>query len=146
MHTHTHPTPLVLLTQHTTENQLVLPTAHHITPPSVRRPSMAHLFALVTNVVGIFVYRIFRRLLVVLGVCCCDRLALGEVLVLQSEKSLPLHVLVQFKDRVQHVFQTRMGNGDHLQRGRGKIERQTCVYEGERQPRKLRPPHKGNRT
>ena len=70
----------------------------------------SHLLTLEADVVGVFPHGVVQRLLVEFGRGGRDGIALHLILVLQSQETLPLRVVVEGRDRVQDLLQGWVGN------------------------------------
>ena len=87
---------------------------------TARLPAVVGLVTLKAHVVGVAVHGEARGVVVVPGAGSRDHLRLVQTLVLQPHEGLPVDVLIQVPDWLQHVLQRRMLN--HSLRGaRGEI-------------------------
>ena len=85
----------------------------------------SHLLALEADIVGVFPHGVVQRFLEELGRGGSEGVALHLILVLQPQKALPLRVLIEGGDRIQHLLEGGVGNGRVLG-GREGREARSC--------------------
>ena len=76
--------------------------------------ALGNLFALEADIVGILPHGILHGLVIELGSRRCNSLTLGLILILQTQCTLVLHIIIQTEKRCGYLCKLGMADGSFL--------------------------------
>ena len=77
---------------------------------------LGNLFALEADIVGILPHGILHGLTVELGSRGCNSLALGLILIFQTQHTLVLHIIIKTEKRCGYLRKLRVADGSFLRK------------------------------